>query len=84
MRSMTTQQFRRLSSFPTRAFLLAIGVVCLGLGLSALHGLLTLSRLRDEVLHNRGHDIAAEIDAQTRGPGRRNNLALWQTAIQAG
>jgi hypothetical protein len=75
---------QRQGAFSTRAFLVVIGGVCFGLGVSARPGFLTLSPLRDEVLHNRGHDIAAEIDTQTRGPGRRSRLAMRQPAIQAG
>ncbi|HXF05335.1 MAG TPA: hypothetical protein VNM72_07955 [Blastocatellia bacterium] len=38
------------------------------LGLSAPHSFLALSRLRDEVLHNRGTTSPLEIDAQVRAP----------------
>jgi signal transduction histidine kinase len=79
---MTTPQARRSGSFPTRAFLVAISLVCVGLVVSAVHGFLTLARLRDEVLRNRGHEIASRIDAQTRGPGRRNNLDVWQAVLE--
>ncbi len=67
-----------LGRFPTGAFLAVVGAVCLALALSAGYSYVTLSRLRAEYLHNRGHEIASAIEVQTRGPGRRNNPAVWQ------
>lgn len=79
---MTAQPARRSGSFPTRAFLVAISVVCVGLAVSAVYSFRALTRLRDEVLRHRGHEIATAIDAQTRGPGRRNNLSVWQAVLE--
>jgi signal transduction histidine kinase len=63
-----------------------IGVVCclcLGLLGSALFTFTTLSRLRKDYLSNRGHEISSAIEAQVRGPGRRNNPAFWQSVLES-
>jgi two-component system, NtrC family, sensor histidine kinase HydH len=49
---------------------------------SALFTFTTLSRLRKDYLSNRGHVIASAIEAQVRGPGRRNNPAFWQSVLE--
>jgi signal transduction histidine kinase len=38
--------------------------------------------LREEYLRNRGHDVVAAIQQQTRGPGRHNNPEIWQEAFE--
>jgi signal transduction histidine kinase len=68
--------------FPKRIFLIGVGVVCLGLALTAWYGYRTLSRLRTDYLNNRGHEIGAALDGQMRGPMRRNNPDVWQSAMQ--
>ena len=57
--------------FPRRAFVLAVILVCAALTISALHTFFTLRSLRTTYLDNRGHDIAALVANQLRGPGRR-------------
>jgi signal transduction histidine kinase len=62
--------------------MVTIGALCLGLLGSALYTYTTLSRLHTQYLSNRGHEIAAAIEAQARGPGRRNNPAFWQSLFE--
>ncbi|MBI3949995.1 MAG: hypothetical protein HY314_06025 [Acidobacteria bacterium] len=81
---MKRQRIQRSRSFPTRAFLVAISVVCIGLAVSAGYSFLMLVRFRDQILNSQGHNIAAAIDRQTRGPGRRDNLAVWQAVMEEG
>lgn len=66
---------------PRRLFY-AVVVLCLCLAASALFTYLTLSRLRIQHLENRGHAIASALDAQARGPGRRNNPEFWQSLLE--
>ncbi|MBZ5553682.1 MAG: hypothetical protein LAO21_13240 [Acidobacteriia bacterium] len=79
---MDTRSLNRTGLFSTRIFVAAVFAICVGLGSSALYGFLTLVRLRDQYLEKIGHDIAASVDAQTRGPGRRNNLSVWESALE--
>ncbi len=67
-----------LQKFPTGAFLVAVAAVCLALAVSAGYSYVTLSRLRVEYLINRAREIASDVEVETRGPGRRNNPAVWQ------
>jgi len=67
---------------PQRLILIVICALCLGLLGSALFTFVTLSRLRTYYLSNRGHEIASAIEAQVRGPGRRNNPAFWQSILE--
>jgi signal transduction histidine kinase len=67
---------------PHRLIIIVICALCLGLLGSALFTFATLSRLRTYYLSNRGHEIASAIDAQVRGPGRRNNPAFWQSILE--
>ncbi len=71
----------RSNAVPAGATFLVVAAVCAGLALTAGYGYLTLSRLRIEYLQNRAHEIAAAVDAQARGPGRRNNPSFWQAVI---
>lgn len=71
----------KLNPFPIGAFLLLVLAVCVGLALSAGYIYFTLSRLRTEYLQNRANEIGLAIDAQARGPGRRNNPAFWQSLL---
>jgi signal transduction histidine kinase len=72
----------REGKFPVTAFVAIVVAVCLGLLLSSIHSYITLSRLRIQYLHNRGMEVASALDAQVRGPGRRNNPAYWQGALR--
>ena len=67
---------------PRRLIIIVICALCLGLLGSALFTFVTLSRLRTYYLSNRGHEIASAIEAQVRGPGRRNNPAFWQSILE--
>jgi signal transduction histidine kinase len=67
---------------PRRLIFIVISALCLGLLASGLFTSITLSRLRIYYFSNRGHEIASTIEAQVRGPGRRNNPAFWQSVIE--
>ncbi len=69
--------------FPRKTFLVGVIVVCSALTISALHTFFTLRTLRTEYLENRGHDIAALVDSQLRGPGRRFDSAVRQRALES-
>jgi signal transduction histidine kinase len=77
------EERRTRGSIPSRLIWAAVGVLCAGLLSSALFTFGTLSRLRIDYLSNRGHAIAAAIEAQARGQGRRNNPAFWQSLFEA-
>ncbi len=70
-------------TFPRRIFTIAVIVVCTALSGSALHTFFTLRNLRTEYLDNRGHDIAALVDSQLRGPGRRFDQATRQQVLDS-
>lgn len=63
---------------PRQLMAAVVCILCLGLLGSALYTFATLSRLRVQYLTNRGHEIAAALEAQARGPGKRSNPAFWQ------
>ncbi len=69
--------------FPRRIFTIAVIAVCAALTVSALHTFFTLRNLRTEYLENRGHDIAALVDNQLRGPGRRFALDEQQRVLDS-
>jgi signal transduction histidine kinase len=69
---------RRLSAFPTKVFIAVVGVVCLGLAVSAAYDFVRLNGLRVEYLRKTAADLAAAIDAQVRGPDR-SNPSVWQS-----
>jgi hypothetical protein len=77
--SAATKELGRLRAFPTRAFIVIVGVLCLGLAISAVWGFIRLSDLRVEYLRNTAEDVAAGIDAQLRGPARRSEPTAWQS-----
>jgi hypothetical protein len=77
--SASTNGLGRLSAFPTSAFIVIVGVLCLGLAVSAAWDFVRLSDLRVEYLRNTAEDIAAGIDAQLRGPARRSEPTAWQS-----
>jgi signal transduction histidine kinase len=69
--------------FPTR---LIVGIVTiLGLAIigSGVFTFATFLRLRTSYLSNRGHEIAAALEGQARGPGRRNNPIFWQSLLES-
>jgi signal transduction histidine kinase len=68
---------------PRRLIFVVVCTLCLGLLGSALFTFTTLLRLRTYYLSNRGHAIAEAIEAQARGPGRRNNPSFWQSLLDA-
>ena len=68
---------RRLSAFPTGAFVVVVAAVCVGLAVSAGWDFVRLSRLRVQYLHNGAAEIAAALDGQMRGP-ERANPSSWQ------
>jgi signal transduction histidine kinase len=70
------------TSFPQRWIIGIVCTLCFGLLGSAIFTFFTLSRLRTDYLANRGQGIAAAIESQVRGPGRRNNPEFWQTVLE--
>jgi len=50
---------------------------------TAIFNTTTLLKLRKSYLSNRGHEIAAVLDGQARGPGRRNNPIFWQSLLDS-
>jgi len=84
----------RTVTFPERAFLAGVALLCLGLALSAAYSFRTLARLREEYLHNRAADVAGGLDRSIRGPGMRGpgagarmqgmraDPAAWQSALE--
>jgi signal transduction histidine kinase len=67
---------------PHRLIVVIVSILCLGLLGSALFTFFTLSRLRTLYLSNQGQVIAAAIETQARGPGRRNNPEFWQSLLE--
>ncbi len=74
--------YKTIQSAPRRLILVVVCALCLGLLASAIFTLATLYRLRTSYLSQRGHEIASAIEAQVRGPGRRNNPAYWQSVLE--
>ena len=74
----------KVGSFrPHRLIVVIVGILCLGLLGSALFTFFALYRLRTLYLSNQGNAIAAAIEIQARGPGRRNNPEFWQSLLEA-
>lgn len=67
---------------PARVIVFSVGVVCLGLMLSAIFSFTTLLRMHTLYLFNRGAEIARSIEAEARGGGRRNNPEFWKTLLE--
>lgn len=67
--------------FPRGWVLAGALLVSLALLANAVYTYLTLTRLRAQYLDNRGYEIAAAIDTQARGSGRRNNPEYWQSML---
>ncbi len=64
----------------TIAVVAVLGLAILG---SAVFNTTTLLKLRKSYLSNRGHEIAAVLDGQARGAGRRNNPLFWQSLLES-
>jgi signal transduction histidine kinase len=84
MKNSSPRQKRKTSSLPPTRLVVAVAVI---LG-SAILGIATfntttLLTLRKSYLSNRGHEIAAVLDGQARGPGRRNNPIFWQSLLES-
>jgi len=80
-RAFQSKELKRTVRAPRFFILTVVGVLCLAILGSALFTYETLTRMRVEYLSNRGHAIASTIEAQARGPGRRNNPAFWQSLL---
>jgi signal transduction histidine kinase len=74
----------KTSSLPPTRLVVVVAVV-LGFAVlgTAIFNTTTLLRLRKSYLSNRGHEIAAVLDGQARGPGRRNNPIFWQSLLDS-
>lgn len=79
-----TAEKRKTSSLPTTRLVVLVAVV-LGSAIlgTAIFNAATLLKLRKSYLSNRGHEIAAVLDGQARGPGRRNNPIFWQSLLES-
>ena len=72
----------RVDPAQRRWIIAVVCILCFGLLGSALYTFAMLSRMRTQYLSSRGHEIAAALEAQARGPGRRNNPAFWQSLFE--
>jgi signal transduction histidine kinase len=82
-KSASKENKKQLHQLPTRLIIIVaftLGLAILG---SAIFTYTTLLRLKSSYLSNRGHEIAAVIEGQVRGPGRRNNPAFWQSVLES-
>ncbi len=82
MDSPSSKSSQKPGPIPRRLIVAVVCILCLCLFGSALFTYTTLSRLRTLYLSNRGHAIAGAIEAQARGPGKRNNPAFWQSVLE--
>ena len=75
---------RKSSSLPPTRLVVVVAVV-LGFAIlgTAIFNTTTLLKLRKSYLSNRGREIAAILDSQARGPGRRNNPIFWQSLLDS-
>jgi signal transduction histidine kinase len=73
---------KKANPAPHRLIIAIICALCLALLASSLFSFTTLSRLRAYYLANRGHEIAAAVESQVRGPGRRSNPEFWQSILE--
>ena len=81
-RAFQSEELKLTVRAPRFFILTVVGVLCLAILGSALFTYETLTRMRVEYLSNRGHAIASAVEAQARGPGRRNNPAFWQSLLE--
>jgi len=84
MKDTSSIEKRNITSLPPTC-LVAVVAVVLGLAIlgTAIFNTTTLLKLRKSYLSNRGHEIAAVLDGQVRGPGRRNNPIFWQSLLES-
>ena len=68
---------------PTRLIIVVVAVLGIAILGTAIFNATTLLRLRKSYLSNRGHEIAAVLDGQARGAGRRNNPLFWQSLLES-
>jgi signal transduction histidine kinase len=83
MRESHTESRNLNDVLPARLILtvaIVLGLAILGV---AIFNWTTLLKLRKSYLSNRGHEIAAVLDGQARGPGRRNNPIFWQSLLDS-
>lgn len=76
------EKARKAASPIPRRLIFVVCLLCLGILGSAIFTFTALSRMRMLYLSNRGHAIAEAIDAQARGPGKRNNPEFWQSLLE--
>jgi signal transduction histidine kinase len=74
---------KQASLLPIRLIISVVAVLGIAILGSAIFNTTTLLKLRKSHLSNRGHEIAAVLDGQSRGPGRRNNLIFWQSLLES-
>lgn len=72
----------RAVSIQRRGMIVVVCILCICLLGSAIYTFATLSRMRSQYLSNRGREIAAALEAQARGPGRRSNPVFWQALLE--
>ncbi len=72
----------RSVSIQRRGMIVVVCILCICLLGSAIYTFATLSRMRSQYLTNRGREIAAALEAQARGPGRRSNTVFWQALLE--
>jgi signal transduction histidine kinase len=77
-----SEDYKFTGPAPRPLILVVVCILCLGILGSALYTFATLTRMRKLYLSNRGHAIASAIEAQARGPGRRNNPEFWQSLFE--
>ena len=73
---------KTIGLIPNRVIVISVGVVCLGLMGSAIFSFMTLLRLHDLYLSNRGAEIARSVESQARGGSRRRNPEFWQSLLE--
>ncbi len=73
---------KTIGLIPNRVIVLSVGAVCLGLLGSAIFSFMTLFRLHDLYLSNRGAEITRSIESQARGGNRRRNPDFWQSLLE--
>jgi signal transduction histidine kinase len=78
MKDPKVKEHSRFGVFPSSAFVLVVGLVCLGLAVSAGYNYARLARIRADYLHNSAAEIASALDLQARGPNR-SNPSFWHS-----
>jgi signal transduction histidine kinase len=70
------------SPVPRLLIMTVAGILCLAILGSSIYSFTALSRLRIQYLAHRGQEIASSLEAQVRGPGKRNNPSFWQSIFE--